>query len=461
LTSDRDFSFLAGGGEMGAVIQAHDWQKTPIGPIKQWSPTLRLMVSFVLANRFPLLLWWGPEYVSIYNDAYRPILGTKHPSAIGLPCRECWSEIWPILQPLIDSPFNGGPPTWMEDLALDLRRHGFTEETHFTVAYSPVPDAGAPNGIGGVLATVHEITEKIVGERRIRALRDLASSADAKTAEEACANAASALEAHAKDIPFALIYLNDPAAKCARLAGAAGVAGGAMAPPLIALDESAAATTWPLGEALRAENSILVENLGARFSSIPADPSSEPARMAMVIPIKSNIAHELSGFFIAAVSPRLKLDDQYKSFLELGAAQIATAIATARAYEAERKRAEALAEIDRAKTLFFSNVSHEFRPPLTLMRGPLEDVLAGGNVPDPERARLDTAHRNSLRLLKLVNSLLDFSRIEAGRAQTRYAPADLATVTAETADGRAPRRHAARTRYELGTIRRYRRPEAG
>ena len=130
------------------------------------------MVNFLLANRFPLLLWWGPEYVSIYNDAYRPILGTKHPSALGLPCSECWSEIWHILKPLIDSPFKGGPPTWSEDLPLELKRHGFNEEAHFTVAYSPVPDDSAPSGIGGVLATVHEITEKIVGERRTAALRD-------------------------------------------------------------------------------------------------------------------------------------------------------------------------------------------------------------------------------------------------------------------------------------------------
>ncbi len=151
--------FPAGGGEMGALIRATDWSKTAIGPPQMWSQSLRMMVSILLANRFPLLLWWGPQYVSIYNDAYRPILGTKHPKSMGQPVSECWSEIWPILKPLIDSPFNGGPATWMEDLPLELNRHGFIEETHFTVAYSPVPDETAPRGIGGVLATVHEITE--------------------------------------------------------------------------------------------------------------------------------------------------------------------------------------------------------------------------------------------------------------------------------------------------------------
>jgi signal transduction histidine kinase/DNA-binding response OmpR family regulator len=153
----------------------------------------------------------------------------------------------------------------------------------------------------------------------------------------------------------------------------------------------------------------------------------------MVIPIKSNIAHQLSGFLIAAISPRLRFDDQYRSFFELGAAQIATAIANARAYEEERKRAEALAEIDRAKTLFFSNVSHEFRTPLTLMLGQLEDTLAGADLSSKQRDKLDTAYRNSLRLLKLVNSLLDFSRIEAGRAQATYEATDLAALTSDIA----------------------------
>jgi hypothetical protein len=232
---------FVGSGEMAAVIQATDWGKTAIGPAERWSPTLRLMVNFLLANRFPLLLWWGPEYVSIYNDAYRPILGAKHPRSIGLPCRECWTEIWHILKPLIDSPFTGGPPTWMDDLALEVNRHGYTEETHFTVAYSPVPDQDAPNGIGGVLATVHEISDKIVGERRIAALRDLASPGEAKTAEEACAIAATALARHPKDVPFALLYLIDPIKNCARLAGATGIGPREdLAPELIELDAPAA-----------------------------------------------------------------------------------------------------------------------------------------------------------------------------------------------------------------------------
>src|SRR5690242_1274459 len=176
----------------------------------------------MIANRLPMLLWWGPDYISLYNDAYIPVLGLKHPRALGLPVRECWSEIWEILKPLIDTPFKGGPSTWIEDFELHIQRSGFNEETHFTVAYSPVPDATAPNGIGGVLATVHEISEKVVAERRVAILRDLATEAAESTVEETCLVAVQALARHSKDVPFALLYLVDTDGRQARLAAAAG-----------------------------------------------------------------------------------------------------------------------------------------------------------------------------------------------------------------------------------------------
>ena len=129
------------------------------------------------------------------------------------------------------------------------------------------------------------------------------------------------------------------------------------------------------------------------------------------------------------------MNDAYRVFYDLLAASVTTALANARAHEDERRRAEALAEIDRVKTAFFSNVSHEFRTPLTLMLGPLEDELAERVAPLPphRRERLETAHRNSLRLLKLVNNLLDFSRAESGRMQAKYEPTDLAAYTSELA----------------------------
>jgi hypothetical protein len=222
----------------------------------------------LLANRFPLLLWWGPHYISIYNDAYIPVLGTKHPQALGQPVSECWNEIWDVLQPLIDRPFHGGPATWMDDLALEINRYGFVEETHFTVAYSPVPDETAPTGIGGVLATVHEITAKVLGERRTRALRDLGAEAlEAKTAEAACAAAAEALAHYPEDLPFTLLYLIGPDGQQARLAAATGIAhAGPASPQIIELgDQTGAHAAWPLAEVVATETAQVVDDLVGRF----------------------------------------------------------------------------------------------------------------------------------------------------------------------------------------------------
>jgi hypothetical protein len=138
-------SILPGQGEMARVMRGLDWSQTPLGLVNTWSPALRMMARFLLANRFPLLLWWGPQFCQLYNDAYRPILGKKHPQFVGRPVSECWSEIWHILEPLIQTPFEGGPSTWIEDFPLEVNRHGFLEETHFTVAYSPVPDETLTN----------------------------------------------------------------------------------------------------------------------------------------------------------------------------------------------------------------------------------------------------------------------------------------------------------------------------
>src|SRR5215475_1197117 len=125
---------------MAELVRTFEWRNTPLGAPETWSPALHTVVRVLLASRFPQLLWWGPEYVSIYNDAYRPVLGTKHPRALGQPFIAVWPEIDHILRPLIDTPFKGGQATWMDDILLEVNRYGFVEETHFTIAYSAVPD---------------------------------------------------------------------------------------------------------------------------------------------------------------------------------------------------------------------------------------------------------------------------------------------------------------------------------
>jgi len=292
-----------------------------------------------------------------------------------------------------------------------------------------------PNGIGGVLATVHEITQQIVGERRVAILRDLGAAATENSAEEACRVAALSLARHSKDVPFALLYLIDADGKQARLAGAAGIESrGQASPPVVSLHDK----NCLLGRAFHTQAMVVVENFSAQFEGVPAGPWADLPHTAVVVPLRSNKANELVGLLVAGVSARLCFDDLYRGFYELMAGHIATAIARARAYEEERKRAEALAEIDRAKTAFFSNVSHEFRTPLTLMLGPLEDMKrevgrSGSLLNAPQYQQIELIQRNGLRLLKLVNTLLDFSRIEAGRVHAVYEPIDLSLFTAELA----------------------------
>jgi signal transduction histidine kinase len=428
--------------KMVRLIAEKDWSQTPVGAAENWSPALRTIVSMLLANRFPLLLWWGPDYIQFYNDAYRPIPGAKHPNSLGQPARECWPEIWHILKPLIDTPFHGGPPTWIEDFELEPHRSEFPEETHFTVAYSPVPDDTAPSGIGGVLATVHEITTKVIGERRLSLLRELATRAtQGRTAEEACSIAAEIFSQYPKDLPFSILYLMDNEHKHARLVGFAGVpskeaAAHPASPSSIDLSQDLADPWSPFANLAVRQNSIaLVDNLHSRLNDVPPGPWSDPPRMAIIVPIPAAKSGHVRGFLISGISARLEFDENYRTFFQLIAAQIATAISNAEAYEEERRRAEALAKIDRAKTTFFSNVSHEFRTPLTLMLGPLQDLLSrgGADLSTTAQEQLELVNRNGARLLRLVNTLLDFSRIEAGRVQAVYEPTDLAPFTAELA----------------------------
>jgi len=427
---------LAGGGEAGAVARTVDWSSTPLGPVEGWSQALRSTASLVLHNHQGMLLWWGPDLIQIYNDAYTPVLGDKHPRAMGQRLRDCWSEVFHIVGPMAERPLRGGPASTSDDLPLLINRKLHREETHFRLAYSPVPDeAVQPTGIGGVLATVTEITEQVYAARQLRTLRELGARSGGevmKSADQACAIAAATLAENRWDIPFALLYLLDDGGAGARLTATAGFdAEDLQAGNLRQVDFAArAGFSWPLREAVRDRRVVTVDDLSACPLELPRSPWSDHPRSAIVLPLAAPDQAVAYGALVCGISPHRLLDAGYRGFFELLAAQVVTAIRNARALEEERRRAEALAEIDRAKTAFFSNVSHEFRTPLTLMLGPQQDALAAAD-PSLGGEELRAMNRNTLRLLKLVNSLLEFSRIEAGRARATYRPTDLGTFTRE------------------------------
>jgi PAS domain S-box-containing protein len=420
-----------GGGEMGELMRAKDWGTTPLGPIASWPQSLRTAVSIMLDSAFGMVVAWGPDFLFLYNDRYRPVLGaTKHPGALGVPTREIFPEAWDFVGPLFEKT-RTGEAVALDDVPIPLDRNGYLEECYFTLSYSPIRDESG--GVGGTLAVVTETTERVQGERRLGTLRDLAALAEARTAAEACSQAERVLSANQFDVPFSLLYLVDPDGRQARLAGVTGLAHDTpAAAPVLSLDDAAG---WRLRDCYATRAPIIVSDLATRFGRLPGGSYPEPAHTAIVLPMLRAGHERPHGFFIVGVSARRMLDDRYRTFFELGRDHIVAAIGNALAYEEERKRAEALAEIDRAKTIFFSNVSHEFRTPLTLLLGPIDDLLAGarGSLAKPVRDELDAVRRNARRMLKLVNTLLDFARIEAGRAHAAYQPLELCSLTQELA----------------------------
>jgi signal transduction histidine kinase len=431
--SDRAaaLSWFAGGGEMGALMRATDWSRTPLGPVEQWPQSLRTVVGVLLGSRFPMMVWWGPNLLNLYNDAYRPILRDKHPASLAAPAAELWAEIWDFAGPLAQGVLAGGPATWMEDVQLFIKSADIAEETYFTFSYSPVPDDYGQ--VGGLLNTVQETTVKVQSERQIRMLHDLAARAgEAQSELEAFRVASAVLATNEFDLPFALIYAVRGGDAVLVATSRWEAYAGAAKPDRVPLEGDAAAS-WPLAEALHTHREILVEDLAARFGSLPEGSGNARPERAIVWPLQRAGQSAPGAFLVAGISPHRVFDERYQRFFRATADQLASAATNAGVYEAEKRRAEALSELDRTKTAFFSNVSHEFRTPLTLLLGPLEDALADGAapLPEPQRERLDLVQRNALRLLKLVNALLDFSRIEAGRMRATYAPTDLGRLTAE------------------------------
>ncbi len=419
------------GGATGALMRDLDWSATPIGSPWAWPQALRTAIGICLSSRFPIVIFWGPRLVKIYNDAYMAMLGDKHPSAMGRPAEEVWSEIWDAIRPMLSTVLAGEGAFRYEDEMLPMNRHGYQEECYFTFSNGPIRDESGH--VGGVFSACTETTAQVVGARRLRTLRSLASSTnEARTTQEVLERAATALGEARADVPFALLYLaggRDDGRDDGQT-GDGAAPGHAPTLHLVACEGmdtiEAASTTLP-SEARAAfdeHEPTLVEGL-----AVPA-PRLGVVRRALILPLRAVGAR---GVLVAGVSPRRPWDDDYRSFFSLAADQITSSMSNAAAYATERDRAIALDELIAAKTTFFANISHEFRTPLTLMLGPAQDALTDERFPltEVQRERVELVRRNALRLLRLVNNLLDFVRIEAGRLEPQYEPVDLASHTAD------------------------------
>jgi PAS domain S-box-containing protein len=423
--------WLSGGGDMGSAMRLKNWDDTALGPLQAWPQSLKVSAGICVSSRFDLIVWWGPELIMLYNDSYRRTLGVKHPKALGAPGRLVYPEIWDVIGPMLDNVMATGEATWSEDLLLLLDRNGYPEETYHTFSYTPVRDENGK--VMGVITPVTETTDKVISERRLMTLRDLAArSVDAKSEAEAWEFAARALDGNPQDLPFAILYRLEKDSYSA-------VAWTGIKPDNSFLFQKAELSEQNRLASLLAD--VVRSGQCVEFNRLEEFPTSlpggfwgiSPAELCC-LPIAQTGQERPMGILVAGVSRRKQLDHNYRSFFELVAGQIARSIADIRLLEEERKRAATLAELDRAKTVFFSNVSHELRTPLTLILSPLEDFLSRSN-PDivVSTSEVEVIHRNALRLLKLVNALLDFSRIEAGRIQATFEPVNIGQLTKDVA----------------------------
>ena len=404
-------------GELGARFAAFDWSSTPLGPISTWPSDLRGAVSICLTSRFPMLIWWGSEYVMIYNDGYRPMLGSKHPEALGSPGKVVWPEIWDSIGPMLDSVMDSGVATWSRDQKLMLERNGYVEECYFTFSYSPI--AVESGQVCGVFTAVVETTDHVLGERRLGTLGVLSRRlGEASDADHVRRIASGVLASNPQDHPFAVMVdaralPDDPR--------------DLDVPESLQADVYAAATqavtlSHQVHHDLPAPVKLEHESAGLAVTGLHALPITLPGD------------DEMSEVLIIGRSAHRRWDPALATYVALCVTHLGTALSDIRALDAERQRAETAEALDAAKSAFFTNLSHELRTPLTLISGPISDALADPRLTNDQRERLELVDRNTVRLARMVDAMLDFGRMAESKVQPHVVPVDVALQTRTMAE---------------------------
>ena len=417
---------------MGERIRKFDWAATPLGPPENWEQSLKTCVRIMLSSSQPIWIGWGPQLIKLYNDPYKSIVGGKHPGALGKPASVVWRDIWEDIAPMLDKVMNEDEGTYVENQLLIMERNSYPEETYYTFSYTPIP--GDNGGTAGMICANTDDTSRILNERSLQVLRNLGklSFKDNEPAD-IYKKTARVLRDNNKDFPFALFYEVDEREQLARAVAWAGDKTEYSALPMQVDINADHAENPNITAAVLTGEVVLSQNNGRR-PDVPKGFWDIPPRQFLHIPLRIANGRLPAAVLTVGLNPYRKYDKEYQDFIRLLSDQLSLVLNNMHALNEERKRAEALAEIDHAKTLFFNNISHEFRTPLTLILGPIEEILRSGPqaMPDAMPA-LETTHRNAMRLLKLVNTLLDFSRIESGRHQARFAPVKLDALTVNLA----------------------------
>jgi transcriptional regulator with GAF, ATPase, and Fis domain len=332
-------SVLAGGGEMGARMRALDWPQTALGPLDQWPQSLRACVRVMLGSGFPMLVCWGPAYTMLYNDPYRPLIGTKHPAALGSAIREVLPETWDFLGPRFDRVMSHGQEaSHLTGEMFTVYRNNYLEECYFSFSYSPIRDDDG--GVGGVFTTVLEMTDRVIEGRRRQVLRDLASRvAEARHEQDVWRVSAETFAQHRSTVPFAFLYEYLPVEHQARLASVSAETGDDLHPAVI---DCTRENIWRFHTELPGD--CLMVELGDRASAISIPGWPLPAQKAAVLPIRLREHSQTVGFLVLGIHPGRAFDDTYREFVRRIAEQIAIELASERE---ERLRMEA--ELERQR----------------------------------------------------------------------------------------------------------------
>ncbi|WP_419730314.1 response regulator [Lichenicola sp.] len=413
--------FLAGGGDAGMLLRAMDWSRSSLGEPAGWPESLKAAISLLLPSRAQICLFWGPELVAFYNDAYTPSIGANHPAALGRPAREGWSALWDMLEPLLEGVRQTGTPLEQGGYLFPQDRHGFIEDTFFDISYNPIRGAGGQ--VEGVFCIVSDQTRRITDERRLNTLRVLSLRHGVETAEEAARSFVGVLPGgEQSDTPYALVYLRrqDGTLWLAATHGGIVDAGLGVIPPDAESGEDERARAL-----VRVDRTGQVETLLRRFV---IDPPAAAAERVVLLALHAG--RDPAGVLVLAKNRRVRPTDDYRRYSELLAAQLSASLSTARVLAEERhrsaslkqqvaaaiaERAEAEAQLRQSQKMeaigkLTGGVAHDFNNLLQVIGGNLQ--LLARDLVGNERAtrRIGNALEGVARGAKLSNQLLAFSR---------------------------------------------------
>ena len=395
--------FLSGGGTMGALMRAHDWSMSALGAPAQWPDVLKSAVATCLNSRFPMVVWWGPQLIMLYNDAWRPILGeTKHPGGLGQPGADSWPETWPIVGQQFENALKG-IANWAEDQLLASDRNGYMQECYFTYSHSPLINADGV--VVGVLTMVVETTARVVTERRMSALGALSKATievatRVSTLDDASQHLLNVLCADNPDIPFAIQYMTDESGY-ARLVAASQIDRDLFSS---LLSTSSLDDEWGIASVLKTRALRIIERSPELPFRLPGGRWPDPTTQLVALPLlcKNSGNNKLLGVLLIGANSRLRLNAEYLDFLTLVAAELAGSISALQGIEKELREA-------RVKNLLVAELQHRTRNLLAVVRSISDRTREASSSLD------DYANRFNGRLASLsrVQALLSREDTEA------------------------------------------------